>query len=195
MEGFGGLPILHVVIYLMLTIPLQIHVDSEKGTFTINKHLDGVTTNLDQSIVILQSYKELDKQAKKLWEDFYNFIMKPRMDFIHRDTLFAIDIDSVGAVTLTNKEADSNIRPLFRDIMALVDMLCGILPAPFLEEFASCMMLTLSPRIMEDWLDNAIPASLEEMVEYQKTLAQVHEFIENLSDLKWPGTSLSANVP
>jgi centromere/kinetochore protein ZW10 len=49
------------------------------------------------------------------------------------------------------------------------------------------MMPSLSARIKEVWLDTAVPASLDDMVEYQKSMAQVHEFAEKLESLQWPG--------
>lgn len=52
---------------------------------------------------------------------------------------------------------------------------------------SEAMMPTLSARIKEVWLDTAVPSSLDSMREYQKALAQVHEFAEVLRALKWPG--------
>lgn len=49
------------------------------------------------------------------------------------------------------------------------------------------MMSDLSARIKEVWLDTAVPSSLDSMREYQKALAQVHEFAEVLKLLGWPG--------
>ena len=42
--------------------------------------------------------------------------------------------------------------------------------------------------LIDDYrLDTAVPASLDDMVDYQKALAQVHDFANNLDALKWPG--------
>lgn len=49
------------------------------------------------------------------------------------------------------------------------------------------MMPSLSAQIKEVWLDTAVPSSLDDMVEYQKSMAQVHEFAEKLESLQWPG--------
>jgi centromere/kinetochore protein ZW10 len=50
------------------------------------------------------------------------------------------------------------------------------------------MMPPLSRRILETWLETAVPASLDDMVDYQKALALVHEFACRLDILKWPGS-------
>lgn len=49
------------------------------------------------------------------------------------------------------------------------------------------MMPIISSRILEDWLDTAVPASLDDMVDYQKALAHVSDFASTLDSLSWPG--------
>jgi hypothetical protein len=48
------------------------------------------------------------------------------------------------------------------------------------------MMPILFTRIKEQWLDSAVPSSLDDMGEYQKTLVQVHDFAAILESLDWP---------
>jgi centromere/kinetochore protein ZW10 len=48
-------------------------------------------------------------------------------------------------------------------------------------------MPTLSSRILSVWLEHAVPSSLEDMVTYQKALAQVDNFASRLDALHWPG--------
>jgi centromere/kinetochore protein ZW10 len=48
------------------------------------------------------------------------------------------------------------------------------------------MMPTLSNRIKEVWLDTAVPSSLDDMIDYQKALAQVDDFATKLDSLDWP---------
>jgi centromere/kinetochore protein ZW10 len=48
-------------------------------------------------------------------------------------------------------------------------------------------MPTLSNRLLNIWLDSAVPSSLDEMEDYQKALAQVSGFATTLDTLKWPG--------
>lgn len=52
------------------------------------------------------------------------------------------------------------------------------------------MMPPLSRHILETWLDAAVPASLDDMVDYQKTLAIVHAFASKLDGLNWPGSGI-----
>jgi centromere/kinetochore protein ZW10 len=50
------------------------------------------------------------------------------------------------------------------------------------------MMPPMSRYILDDWLYTAVPASLDDMVDYQKTLALVHDFACKLDLLRWPGS-------
>lgn len=82
---------------------------------------------------------------------------------------------------------DSSIRSLFATIEDVIQFLVKWLPSEFIKPLSDAMMPDLSARLKEVWLDTAVPASLDELLEYQKSLAQVHEFAEKLDMLSWPG--------
>lgn len=42
----------------------------------------GETTDIDQAVIGLKAYKELDQAAKKLWEELDNVILKPRTNLL-----------------------------------------------------------------------------------------------------------------
>jgi centromere/kinetochore protein ZW10 len=48
------------------------------------------------------------------------------------------------------------------------------------------MMPTLSARVKDLWLDNAISPAINEIESYQKALNQVSEFAYILDELGWP---------
>lgn len=51
-------------------------------------------------------------------------------------------------------------------------------------------MPSLASRIKESWLDTAVPSNLDNMLEYQKALAQVQDFADTLDSLQWPHNNL-----
>jgi centromere/kinetochore protein ZW10 len=51
------------------------------------------------------------------------------------------------------------------------------------------MMPILSTRVKENWLDNAVPTSLEDLRTYQVALVQVAEFANELDKMHWPDTA------
>lgn len=71
----------------------------------------------------------------------------------------------------------------------MIIFLTNNLPLDFIKPLSVAMMPNLSARIKEDWLDTAVPSSLDDMVDYQKALAQVDDFAAKLQMLDWPGVS------
>jgi centromere/kinetochore protein ZW10 len=90
----------------------------------------------------------------------------------------------VGAET-----ADSTIKSLFLAMEDLIRYLVDHLPAEFIKPLSDAMMPDLSARLKEFWLDTAVPSSLDDVLEYQKALLQVHEFANKLQSLSWPGST------
>lgn len=70
----------------------------------------------------------------------------------------------------------------------VIQFLIDNVPSDIVHSLANKMMPPLSTRILEVWLDTAVPASLDDMVDYQKALAQVGGFASKLESLKWPGS-------
>jgi centromere/kinetochore protein ZW10 len=86
-----------------------IRVDFDQSTITINAQLkDGQRTTLDQAIIGLKAYKELEKAANQLWLDLDDAILKPRTN-LGLDRRFgplpAIQIEGVEA--RTSKQHDT----------------------------------------------------------------------------------------
>ncbi|KAE9366406.1 centromere/kinetochore protein-like protein zw10 [Stipitochalara longipes BDJ] len=166
-----------------------VNVDFNQNIITINKDLPDQGTNLEQAIIGLKAFKELDKAAEKLWIDLDKTILRPRTNLPldgRVGSLFTIQIQR-NCLSRGSKTADRTIKSLFIDLEAIIRFLVDNLPYEFIESLSKAMMPTLVRRILEVWLDTAVPASLEDMVDYQKALAQVHEFANNLDALKWPG--------
>lgn len=69
----------------------------------------------------------------------------------------------------------------------IIGFLCERLPKDFIKHLSDAMMPPLCDRIKELWLDSAVPTSLDDLMEYQRALLQVADFVSHLEDLKWPG--------
>ena len=70
----------------------------------------------------------------------------------------------------------------------LIRYLVDHLPLEFIKPLSDAMMPDLSARLKEFWLDTAVPSALDDMLEYQKSLAQVQDFVADLQSLSWPGS-------
>ncbi|PBP25192.1 centromere kinetochore protein [Diplocarpon rosae] len=147
--------------------------------------LEGNPTDINQAIIGLKAYKELDQAAKKLWEDLDEVILKPRTDLQIR-SIPSIHVAG-DSLSLGTEVADQTIKSLFIDLEVIIQFLIVNIPSELIQPLADQMMPQLSARILEVWLDTAVPASLGDMVDYQKALAQVGDFASKLENLGWPG--------
>lgn len=82
---------------------------------------------------------------------------------------------------------EPTIKALFHDLEAMIRFLTRCLPKDIIVPLSQAMMPGLSAHIKEVWLDAAVPSALDDMVEYQKALAQVETFAGTLKTLDWPG--------
>ncbi|KAH6694901.1 centromere/kinetochore protein-like protein zw10 [Leptodontidium sp. MPI-SDFR-AT-0119] len=162
-----------------------ISVDREQSTITVNREVPGDTTTIDQAVIGLKAYKQLDDAAKKLWEDLDNVILKPRTNL---QTGTMPNIQALGnSLSLGSDITNNTVKSLFLDIETTIQFLVDHVPEEIIQLLAKKMMPVLSTRILEVWLDTAVPASLDDMVDYQKALALVGDFAAKLDALNWPG--------
>ncbi|KAA8575868.1 hypothetical protein EYC84_004955 [Monilinia fructicola] len=138
-----------------------------EGSITIHKELNGISTSLEDVAIGLMRFKELDTFGKDLWEKLNESIN--------------------NTLRITEERADSTIKSLFQDILKIIRFLDQNLPKPMVESLSAAMMPDLSEVIIGTWLESSVPTSLNDMVDYQKALAQTSEFAETLESLKWPG--------
>ena len=68
----------------------------------------------------------------------------------------------------------------------IIRFLFDKLPQSFIGHVSDAMMPVLSARIKENWLDNAVPTSLDDLRGYQKALVQVADFANELDKMHWP---------
>jgi centromere/kinetochore protein ZW10 len=62
--------------------------------------------NLEDAVVGLKAYKEVDQRMGQLWQDINKAILLPRMD-ISKDTLPGIHTQDVSALHLTQVPASN----------------------------------------------------------------------------------------
>ncbi|KAF4626360.1 hypothetical protein G7Y89_g11800 [Cudoniella acicularis] len=164
-----------------------VQFDLDQRTLTVNKSIPSETMTLDQAMVGLKAYKEVESAARKIWDDLDHVILKPRTE-LRVGNLPSIQIEE-NRIRLDQTPSDNTIKSLFVDLENIIRFLVTTLPPEFIRSVSDAMMPTLSARIKEMWLDTAVPASLDDMVVYQKALLQVSDFATNLDSLKWPGAN------
>lgn len=161
-----------------------VHVDIEHGTVSIRDTAEDEPMNLEDAVIGLKAYKEVDKRMQELWHDIDRAVVAPRMD-ISSVSLPAIRITdgSLG----TDGTADKTVKSLFTDLELIFRFLLENLPADLVEAISSIMMPEVTTRITTVWLDSAVPASLKEMEEFQEVITVARDFCNTLKSLHLTG--------
>ncbi|TVY34374.1 Centromere/kinetochore protein-like protein [Lachnellula occidentalis] len=162
----------------------MIVVNMDDGAITINQTIPTAPMTLTEATVVLQTYKEVDKAAKQLWHNLDEAILRPRTD-LGAAPLPKIQIDE-NCIWASEQLADNNIKELFRELENVIRFLIANLTPELVTSLSDVMMPTLSARVKDLWLDTAVPASLDDIENYQKALIQVQEFANTLEVLGWP---------
>lgn len=160
---------------------------------------------MEQAVVGLISHSQLDSAAKELWGKLDKLVVQPRTE-LSQGQLSSIQVQEVSifnspagskltslfknTIRVVGMQTDYSIKQLLVDLEHIIRLLAASLPFDFAKALSATMMPTLSSRIKELWLDPAVPTSLDDMTEYQQTLAHVNTFAATLTELKWSGADV-----
>lgn len=161
-----------------------VHVDVEHGSVSIRDTAENELMNLADAVIGLKAYKEVDKRMQHLWNDIDQAVIGPRMD-LSQPNLPAVSVENDALRTAGT--ADRTIESLFKDLEQIFRFLLEKLPADLVESISSAMMPGVTTRITNVWLDSAVPATLEEMEEFQGVITVAREFCETLKSLHLTG--------
>lgn len=196
-----------------------IHVDYGEKIITVNQSLGGKfhgikslskgshfvidSLTLNDTIIALNTYKELDKVAYKLSQAVLKVIFLPRTDMtvqhlpsikITQVSFFTSSLVTIltyhnfqESLALGADTVEPTIEALFRDFESVIRFLAQTLPKQLIVPLSQDLMPGLATHVKEVWLDAAVPSTLDNMPDYQKSLAQVSDFAEVLKSLEWPG--------
>ncbi|KAH8598209.1 hypothetical protein B0O99DRAFT_616160 [Bisporella sp. PMI_857] len=156
------------------------------GIFTIEQSGDHDRLHLEEGVVLLKAFDELDQAAISLWNHLDDAIVKPRTE-IGKRSLCSLKINE-NSIVIKQTPPDGTIESLLQDLESFTVFLINKIPEEFVKAFAKIMMQPLSVRIRELWLDRAIPPSLDDVGQYQNSLSRVREFAEKIDKHDWPGT-------
>lgn len=160
-------------------------IQPKEASITIHENLSGISTSLEDVAIGLHRFKEFDAFGKDLWEKLSETIIQPRIGLESTPSLFKICIEN-NTLRVTEEQADSTIKSLFRDILDIIRFLDQNLPKSMVKSLSAAMMPDLSEIIIETWLESSVPTSLSDMADYQKALARTTAFADTLESLGWP---------
>ncbi|OBR11755.1 Is centromere binding protein at prophase [Colletotrichum higginsianum IMI 349063] len=154
-----------------------VHTDLEIGSLAIYAKRDGEQMTLSEAIIGLQAYKEVEDRMSRLWHDVDKAIVSPRMD-VEASSLPSIRADE-NVVDL-HGEAGRSIDELLTDLQKLVEFMARRLTPDLLMFFSPIMMSDVVPRLIQVWLDAAVPSTLKDLDQFQAVTQSARGFCEVL---------------
>lgn len=161
-----------------------VHVDVEGQSISVVETKEGETMSLTDAVVGLKAYKEIDQRMAQLWHEVDQAMIGPRTNDAN-STLPSIVVD--GDSMRVDGKASPTIDALFGDLDKIFSYFAGRLPPDLIESMSAHMMPEVISRIISVWLDSAVPASLNEMDNFESIMAIAKQFCARLSELNFAG--------
>ncbi|KAI3396404.1 hypothetical protein diail_12212 [Diaporthe ilicicola] len=159
-------------------------VDTAERTVSFYAKTESEAMSLSDAVIGLQAYKEVDQRMAQLWHDIDQAVVGPRMDIDHPGApAIIVDRDILRA----HGQADKSIDSLFQDLDRVFSYFAERLPQDLIESLSALMMPEVVSRVISVWLDSAVPASLQEMDQFESIMATTRQFCERLAELKFSG--------
>ncbi|KAH6845410.1 hypothetical protein B0I37DRAFT_406934 [Chaetomium sp. MPI-CAGE-AT-0009] len=157
-----------------------IKVDVETRSVSISSSREDEPMSLEDAVIGLRAYKEVDERMSRLWQDINEVILLPRMD-ISKETLPGIHIQD-GALQLQGS-SDKTFQSLFADLEQAFSFLVQRLPPDLIDTISSTLLPGTIHKITSVWLDSAVPSSLQDMDKFQEVIGAAKAFCARLKAL------------
>ncbi|KAH6626132.1 hypothetical protein B0J18DRAFT_132015 [Chaetomium sp. MPI-SDFR-AT-0129] len=157
-----------------------IHVDVDGHKVSIQSSREDEPMNLEDAVIGLRAYKEVDQRMDHLWKNLSQAILLPRMD-LAKAALPGIRVED-GVLALRGS-ADNSIHSLFEDLDQVFSYLVQRLPPDLIDTISSSLLPDTIHRITSVWLDSAVPSSLHDMDGFQVVIEAAKTFCARLRAL------------
>ncbi|KAF4990395.1 hypothetical protein FGRMN_8530 [Fusarium graminum] len=161
-----------------------IHADIETHQFAVYDVVKDEQMSLADAVVGLQAYKEVDERMEQLWRNVDAAIISPRMNV--RNSTFQ-KIQSDGEVLKLSGEASRSVDALLTDLETAFGFLAQKLPSDLVPSLGNFMMTDVIPKLIDEWLDVAVPSSLKEMDNFQAMIKRAREFCQSVTQYGYTG--------
>ncbi|PNY28788.1 Is centromere binding protein at prophase [Tolypocladium capitatum] len=161
-----------------------IRVDVEAGRVAIYDSLDDENMSLSDAVIGLKAYKEVDERMEQLWRNLDAAMVSPRMD-ISKSTIPAIKAEA-NELELQG-QADASVDALISDLETVFVFVARKLPSDLLQSLSSVMMGDVVPKLIQQWLNPAVPSSLTDMTNFQEMVQRTRTFCTALQESGYTG--------
>lgn len=128
---------------------------------------------MSDAVVGLKAYKETDERMEQLWRNLDGAIVSPRMDKAEQP---ACSVKQEGDELTLTGDSDGSVAALLADLEAALIFVAERVPAELLNTLGSFMMPDLTPRLIQQWLNPAVPSSLDEIPKFQSIIQVAQKF-------------------
>ncbi|KAI1496795.1 hypothetical protein F5X99DRAFT_421857 [Biscogniauxia marginata] len=180
-----------------------VQVDAEAAKVTVFENREDEQMNLVDAVIGLKAYKEVDQRMAILWHSLDDALIGPRTSPENQElsavraedvsfefptpSFWNIQLKALQSSLHLSGKADRTIASLFSDLQLIMTYLSNRLPEELVYALSNVMMPDLIPRIISSWLDYAVPASLQEIDEFQQVIDASRNFCGILEALKFSG--------
>jgi centromere/kinetochore protein ZW10 len=116
--------------------------------------------SLSDAVIGLKAYKETEERMEQLWRNLDGAVVSPRMDKTKQQPAPCIETNG-DELTLAGS-SDGSVASLLSDLEVLLVFVAQRLPTELLNSLVGFMMPDLTPRLIQQWLNPAVPSSLSE---------------------------------
>ncbi|KAG6018198.1 hypothetical protein E4U43_007164 [Claviceps pusilla] len=161
-----------------------IHFDVDGGKVTILESLPAGGMTLSEAVIALKSYKETDERMEQMWRNLNGAIVSPRMDKA-KHTTCGIKVN--GDELALSGQSDSSVESLLSDLQVILTFVSQKVPEELLGGLGGFIMVDLIPRLIQQWLNPAVPSSLNEIPRFESIMQSAQVFCSVLETSGYNG--------
>ncbi|PFH57563.1 hypothetical protein XA68_14869 [Ophiocordyceps unilateralis] len=158
--------------------------DVETGKFAVYNTVESDTISLEDAAVGFKAFKERDERMEQLWRNLDAAIMSPRMD----QSTSSLPAIETGADELRlGHQAPDSVDALVSDMQKVFTFLANKLPSDLLRSLSGIMMAEFVSKIIQQWLNPAVPSSLAGLSDFEDMVRLVDGFCKFLTGMGYTG--------
>ncbi|TFB03980.1 hypothetical protein CCMA1212_004051 [Trichoderma ghanense] len=154
-----------------------VQVDTESGKVAIYNTRQDEKMSLEDAVIGLKAYKEVDERMEQLWHNLDAAVISPRMD-ASRSNIPGIRVE--GDLLELAGSSDGSAESLLSDLEQILTFVAQKLPADLLRPLADVMMGDIISKLTKGWLNPAVPSGLKDLDKFQVLVSKMKGFCETL---------------
>ncbi|KAL7945422.1 hypothetical protein V8C42DRAFT_323111 [Trichoderma barbatum] len=161
-----------------------VQVDTDLGKVAIYNTRQDEKMILDDAVIGLKAYKEVDERMEQLWRNLDAAVVSRRMDATGSN-IPGIKVE--GDVLELAGSADGSAEALLSDLEQILTFIAQKLPADLLQPLTDVMMGDIVSKLTKEWLNPAVPSGLKDLDKFQALVSKMKSFCETMQQSGFNG--------